>query len=141
MEPMDALLQSSLLRSLDDRQLRSLAGVARTRSFSEGEYVIREGTAGALAMFVILEGRLEVRKGERVLIELGPGETVGEVAVLGPDDQRRTADVVAAEPTTALQLTKWDIFPVLKTNPDAALAIISDLAKRLSEATEKMSAE
>lgn len=139
MEPMDALLQSSLLRSLDDRQLRSLAGVARTRSFSEGEYVIREGTAGALAMFVILEGKLEVRRGSRVLIELGPGETVGEVAVLGPDDQRRTADVVAVEPSTALQLTKWDIFPVLKTNPDAALAIISDLAKRLSEATDKMS--
>lgn len=140
MEPMEALLQSSLMRALDERQLQSLAGVARTRDFEPGDHLIRQGTSGALAMYVILEGKIEVRRNDRMLVEMGPGDSVGEVAVLGPEDQRRTADVVAVEPTKVLQLTKWDIFPVLKTNPDAALAIISDLAKRLSDATDRLTA-
>ncbi|MFO7548491.1 MAG: cyclic nucleotide-binding domain-containing protein [Acidimicrobiia bacterium] len=141
MDPIEALLQSSLMRALDDRQLNSLASVARRRRFDPGEHLIREGTAGALAMFVVLEGKVGVKKGEQLIAEFGPGAHVGEVAVLGPEDQRRTADVVAIEPTTVLQLTKWDIFPVLKTNPDAALAVISDLAKRLSDATGRMAAD
>ena len=140
MEKVDALRSSTLLGALEDDQLASLAGIAKERNLSAGDTLIRAGDTGALAMYVILEGQMEVSKGGTRLSVLGPGQHIGEMALLAPDNAPRSADVVATQPTRVLQLASWDLFPFLDTNPALARAIISELARRLIQADERLSA-
>ncbi len=136
MDRLEALRRSSLMRAFDERQLQSLASVAKDRTFEPGEYLLREGTTAGLAMYVVLEGRVEVRSGGVGLAELGPGAHVGEMAVLAGDETPRSADVVAIEPTKAMQITRWDLLPFIESNPKIALALIEELARRLQAADE-----
>ncbi len=139
MDKVEALRTSALLRTLDDAQLASLAGIAKERSLSPGDILIKEADEGALAMYVVLEGRVEVRKRGNPLTILGPGQHLGEMALLAPDTPR-SAEVVAVEPTRVLQLASWDLFPFLDTNPAMSRAIIAELARRLVKADERLAA-
>ncbi len=140
MDKVTALRQSALLSALEERQLAGLASVAKEREFAAGTKLIEAGTKGGLAMYVLMSGKVEISKGGVPITELGPGAHVGEMAVLGRDDTVRSADVVAKEPTVTLQITRWDLYPYLKANPEAALVIINELAARLSEANDKLAA-
>jgi CRP-like cAMP-binding protein len=139
MDKVEALKRSALLRALDDSELGSLANIAKERSLSPGDTLIREGDRGALAMYVILEGKVEVRKSGNPLTIMGPGQHLGEMALLAPEAPR-SADVVAVEPTRVLPLASWDLFPFLDTNPAVARAIITELARRLVAADERLAA-
>jgi CRP-like cAMP-binding protein len=50
--------------------------------------------------FVLLDGTVEVRKDDRHLTDLGPGDFFGEIALVGHD--RRTATVTATTPVRAI---------------------------------------
>jgi CRP-like cAMP-binding protein len=138
MEKVEALRGSSLMRALTDDQLQSLAGFANEREYKPGQYLIRAGDTGAIAMYVILDGRVEVSREGTALSVLGPGQHIGEMALLGPEDMPRTADVKAVEPTRVLALARWDILPFLDTNPEVAKAFITELARRLVLADERL---
>jgi CRP-like cAMP-binding protein len=130
---LSALRSASLFQALTERQQQQLAGIAKTREFAPGEYLVREGETGALAMWVIVDGEVEVRaRGVKVNL-LTAGDHVGEMAVLSPSS-RRTADLIAVTPVRAVQLTKWDLEPMVRANPDLAMTIIEVLAARLEEA-------
>lgn len=138
MDKVEALRGSSLMRALTEEQLKSLAGFANERLFQPGQYLIRAGDTGAIAMYVILEGKVEVSRDGNLLSIMGPGQHIGEMALLAPDDMARTADVKAIEPTKVLALARWDILPFLDTNPEVAKAIIAELARRLTLADERL---
>ncbi|MGQ0847632.1 MAG: Crp/Fnr family transcriptional regulator [Actinomycetota bacterium] len=138
MDKLDALRTSSLMRALSDNELQSLASIANEREFSPGQRLINAGDTGAVAMYVILEGKVEVARQGTHLSVLGPGNHIGEMALLAPDDMPRTADVTAVEPTRVLQIAKWDIFPFLDTNPEVAKALITELARRLALADDRL---
>lgn len=140
MDKITALQQSPLLAALEPRQLEALSSVANERKFDPGEKLITAGTRGGLAMFVLISGKVMIAKDGVSIAELGPGAHVGEMAVLGREDVVRSADVVAVEPTTVLQITRWDLHPFLRANPDAALVIINELAERLAAADERLAA-
>lgn len=63
-----------------------------SRTYPPGAIVIEQGDTGD-AVYFIYEGRVRVRRGERVLSQLGPGHCFGELAVL--DDVPRAATVEA----------------------------------------------
>jgi CRP-like cAMP-binding protein len=138
MDKVEALRSSSLLKALSDHELQALLGIVKERTFAPGETFIRAGDRDALAMFVILEGKVEVRRGRTQLSVLGPGQHIGEMALLGPPGTARSADVVAVEPTRALQLASWDLFTFLDGNPKVSKAIINELARRLALADERL---
>lgn len=138
MDKVEALRSSSLLKALSDKELQSLMGIVNERTFAAGETLIRAGDKGALAMFIVLDGKVEVSRGGKTLSVLGPGQHIGEMALLGPQDLARSADVVAMEPTRVLQLASWDLFTYLDSNPALAKAIITELARRLTLADERL---
>ena len=71
-----------------------------------GDVVIREGDAGD-RVYVIRRGRVAVTKAGRLVAELGPGDYVGEIALLR--DVPRTATVTAVDDTELLALER-DVF-------------------------------
>jgi CRP-like cAMP-binding protein len=100
-------------------------------SVPEGTLVIREGeTTGHL--FVLIEGRLEVVKGDTVVAVIAePGAILGEMSVLL--DQPHTATVRAASASIIYEFS--DAASFLRAQPGVALLIARLLAQRLNVAT------
>ena len=58
--------------------------------------LIEEGAVEA-HLFAVVEGRVRVHRGDQTLVELGPGTTVGELAVLVPAAARGVGDRARAD--------------------------------------------
>lgn len=103
----DLLRRIPLFDELDGRQIQQLATELRSQEVEAGFDLIRQGEEGG-AFYIIEAGRMEVSVGEpgseRVVRELGPGEYVGEVALL--HKVPRTATVRALTPGRVLVLGK-----------------------------------
>src|SRR6266487_3421520 len=101
------------------------------QSINTGAWVIREGqTTGHL--YVLIEGRLEVIKGDTVVaIITEPGAVLGEMSVLL--DQPHTATVRAASDSAVCEI--GDAASFLRDQPAVALLIARLLAQRLNVAT------
>lgn len=137
MDKVEALRSSPLLRALNDAELQSLMGIVNERNLAAGQTLITAGEKG-VAMYIILEGKVQVSRGGTSLSVLGPGQHVGEMALLAPEDIVRSADVVAIEPTKVLQIAAWDLSTFIDSNPAVAKAIIAELARRLALADERL---
>ncbi|MDB5631989.1 MAG: 3,5-cyclic-nucleotide phosphodiesterase [Tardiphaga sp.] len=100
-------------------------------SVPAGTLIIHEGqTTGHL--YVLIEGRLEVVKGDTVVASINePGAVLGEMSVLL--DQPHTATVRAASDSTIYEFS--DAASFLREQPAVALLIARLLAQRLNVAT------
>jgi CRP-like cAMP-binding protein len=98
---------------------------------SAGTLILHEGsTTGHL--FVLIEGKLEVVKGDTVVASIvEPGAVVGEISVLL--DLPHTATVRAASNSTIYEFSDAGSF--LRDQPAVALLIARLLAQRLNVAT------
>lgn len=126
-----------LFSSLSEKHREIIAKTAKEMTFPAGAPIVREGDRSKVGFFLVLDGQVEVRKGEKVLSRLGAGQFFGEMAVL--DGQPRSADVVAATPTRCLVLASWDIKALIKTHPELAQEIIAELARRLRQTSMALS--
>jgi CRP-like cAMP-binding protein len=121
----------------DDALARLAAGCVR-RTYGRGQYLWYQGDDGA-HLAVIGDGLVKVvissEHGDEVVLRtLGPGATLGELALL--DGSPRSAAVVAVEPTTALLLTRATVLELLGRHPsvlDALLRSLDGLVRGLTE--------
>lgn len=130
-------------RDYPNAELKLLASVAPAREYAEGAVLCREGSP-ARSCFLLATGAVEIRKhadeGERVLAVLRAGSIVGQMALV--DRSPRSATVVAAEPTVALELTR-DVFEdLLRASSDLALRFQEHIAvagiRQLRMATQRL---
>jgi CRP-like cAMP-binding protein len=101
------------------------------RTVRAGALVLQEGSKTG-HLFVLLEGRLEVVKGDSVVAVLSePGAMLGEMSVLL--DQPHSATVRAAADSVVYEFD--DAAAFLRDQPAVALLIARLLAQRLNVAT------
>ncbi len=129
----EVLRSTTLFAGFSQEQLEEVPKVARPRTFEPGEVIVAEGELGAGSLWLIVEGEVEIRVGGKLLRTEGPGAHIGELALL--TDAPRSADVVAAKQTTALQLTRDHLRGLIHANPDVAMSIMAELAQRLRNLT------
>ena len=122
------LEQVPLFSSLNDKSLASICNAASKRSFDIDQKIVSEGE-NATAFYLVLEGKVEVRRGKKVISKMGKGQFFGEMALF--DKQPRSADVVAVEKTTCLLLTSWALEGVLSKNWNVTRNVLKELATRL----------
>lgn len=105
------------------------------REYQPGDELFHEGEPGEV-MFVIQSGAVRISKevdGEqKVLAVLGPGEFVGEMAILNAKPRAATATVV--EPTRCLVIEARTLESMISKNSEIAVRLIKKLAKRLDSA-------
>jgi cAMP-dependent protein kinase regulator len=105
----DLLFKMPLFAELDAQQVQLIAAEMKEMAYEAGQVVIRQGEIGE-TFYVIQSGRVQVtveQDGEpKVVAERGPGEYVGEIALLL--EVPRTATVTALTPVQALTLHKRD---------------------------------
>ncbi|HEV2449212.1 MAG TPA: cyclic nucleotide-binding domain-containing protein [Thermoplasmata archaeon] len=117
-----------IFASLGEKVLRQLAAGAKDRRFGAGEKILTQGEKG-IGLFLILEGKVEVRSKEKLLASLGPSQYFGEMALL--DEEPRTADVVAIAPTRCLVISRWEFWGFLSDKPDAIRILLQETVRRL----------
>ncbi|MDC0742193.1 Crp/Fnr family transcriptional regulator [Polyangium mundeleinium] len=105
------------------------------REFSAGDILCREGDPGDV-MYVIQSGSVRITKmiagEERVIAMLGPGEFLGELAILNGKPRSATATVV--ETTRCLLVEARTLEKMVAVNAEIAMRLIKKLAKRLDSA-------
>src|SRR5437899_7802073 len=100
------------------------------RNVTAGTEVLHEGGRTG-HLYVLIEGRLEVLKGDNVVAVIAePGAVLGEMSVLL--DQPQTATVRAAADSTIYEFS--DAASCLREQPELALLIARLLAQRLNVA-------
>ncbi len=115
-----ALRADRILRRLPITALERVASDASAVAFEPGEALMREGEPGDRYL-VITSGRVEVTERGVVRRQCGPGEGVGEIALLRSTP--RTATVVALERTQALAVTSLSFLAAMTGHePSGAIA-------------------
>ena len=107
---LDLLRGVSLLALLPEATLERLARALVRVEAAPGEVFIREGDPGEL-FYVIESGTVEVTKDGRLVAALGPGDFVGEIALLR--DVPRTATVTATSATVLQALDRQHFIPAV----------------------------
>lgn len=130
--------ESPFLGALPKDEARRLASIASISTFSAGDPIVREGSTEAMTMWIVLDGEVEVRKGERAVTTMGRGAHIGEMALLADSGSPRTAGVYAKNETRAFRVAKWDLLPFVERNPQVAMAVIRELARRLERTTAQL---
>lgn len=106
------------------------------KEFNLGDVLFREGETGDV-MYIIQSGvvRISKRVGaeEKTLASLGPGEFVGEMAILNAKPRTATATVTEA-PMRCLQIGAQTLETMVTKNAEIALRLIKKLARRLDSA-------
>ncbi len=119
-----------LFANLEKKHVEAISDAGKRLSYDPGRKIVKKGEKG-IGFYLILEGQVEVRSGEKVLAKLGKGNFFGEMALL--DNQPRSADVVAVAPTTCFGLTGWSFEGILKKEPEMVFGIMKELTRRLRE--------
>ncbi len=124
----DLLRAGTLFAQFRDKDLDLVLETADQRTFAPGQAIVHERDVGR-EVFLILAGRVEVRKGLKCLAELGAGQFFGEMAFL--NQSKRSADVVALGPTRCLVLNNGVLHDLLLAHPRLGLKMMRELARRL----------
>jgi len=101
----EKLARTDLFGGCSKRSLREVASLADELEVPEGTQLTVQGEQGR-EVFVLVDGAAEVRQDGEFLREVGPGEVLGERAVL--EDRPRSATVTTTERSRVLVLTGRD---------------------------------
>jgi CRP-like cAMP-binding protein len=111
------------------KELRELAARTDEIDLRDGYVLMREGRPGR-EFVVLVEGTARVtRDGEKVA-DLGPGDWVGEIALL--TNVPRTATVTATSPIRVLVVTDRAFKRLVETMPSIALKVLASVGDRLA---------
>jgi CRP-like cAMP-binding protein len=122
------LRQVDIFAGTPDFVLAAVAQIAEEISLDDGETFIEEGAVED-TMYVIVEGEVRVHAGDQTLITLGPGDSVGELAVLDPEP--RAASASAAGEALLFRLGKAAFDDVMVDRPEIAQGVIHALVRRV----------
>ncbi len=137
-----ALADLPLFRDLPPEALARLAGAWRPSRVPTGATLMTAEAPGELA-YLILTGTAKVfveeaSGSEVILAVLGPGDLVGELAVI--DREARSASVVTLEPAELLWIARADLAEALRTMPQLSLNLLRLFARRLRLANAQVRA-
>lgn len=125
-------------RFIEKHGLNTFAHNFHAAFFEPGEYLMRMGEEGDAA-YVLLEGEVDVIVGEDtenevVIDRVGPGEIIGEVALLSKG--RRTASIRATCDTHCVVLDRQRFQKDLANNPHQALKLLEIVGERLGQSLD-----
>ncbi len=130
-----ALGELALFHNLSDKELIELAHHVDEVSVAEGTALTTQGESGD-AFYYLVEGEAEVSRDGTVIADLGPGDVVGEMALL--DGEPRSATVAMTTDGTVLTMPRREFLGVLDEIPSIAHKLLATLSMRLREANRRL---
>ncbi len=125
---LDHLASVPLFSACTKRELSKIAKAGDELTVEAGHVLTTQGDAGREA-YVVVDGTATVKRGGRKISTVGPGDAVGELALL--DHGPRTATVVADGPMTLFVLGSRQFAGVIEDVPSLARKVMAELAARV----------
>ena len=126
-----------LFSDLSAKELMSLSRLMDEIDLKPGTVIIREGNTGG-EFFIVLEGTIEVKRKGRRLARLGPGDYLGEIALI--DHGPRTATAMVETEARLLVLASREFHSMLASDPRIENKILRTLAARVRDMSPRSAA-
>ena len=129
-----------LFGELDERELQSIAAVAKTRRYAKDDVIFHADESGDV-FCLIREGQVKVTmispEGKEIILSmLGPGDFFGEMSLLESLPREATAQAVGE--TRLLVLSRGGLLFRLRRDPTFALEMLNHLSSRLRAAQARL---
>jgi CRP-like cAMP-binding protein len=134
-EKVIALEGVELLRGLSPEQLARIGTIAREEKFPPGKVVL-DPSKPADALYVIVEGAVELSRNGQVLTVAGQNEVLGAWALFDESDPMPVS-AKTTEDTRLLRIGRDDFYDLLSDNSEITSAIFSTLVKRFRKLVEQ----
>ena len=123
-ERAELLSRAEMFCELSTEDLAGLATLMEEAEYAAGEEIFAEGDGGGV-LYLVAEGRIEARKGDRVLFDADRGKSVGSLSLVDGLPTDYTA--VAVEDTRALTLERAEFTRMLEERPPVARSVMTYL--------------
>jgi CRP-like cAMP-binding protein len=134
----DTLAHMPLFSRLTERELLRVMQLVEVREYKDADLVIREGDRGD-ELFIVLEGKVRVSRGDQTLLDLGPGEHVGEMALIR--SVPRSASVHAIGPAQLIAMRRADFFEILRKEHEVAVKMLWQFLGVFADRLDQTSSE
>ena len=124
----EKLARLNRLEALDDRDLETVVRAGRHVHLPANWALIWEKTPADKA-YLIVDGQVSVRKDGQEVARLGPGDVIGEMAIV--NHKLRSASVVSLTPLEVIHYTSEALEQLLEEVPAFGDAIRGTTADRL----------
>lgn len=143
MTALEALQRSPLFAQVGESSLKVLAEIAHLKEIPAGSPIFAENMVGD-SMFVVCQGQVAITQkttqGDKELARLGPGEHLGELALLARGV--RFVSAVAATACEVVEITRREYIEKAKEKPFAclkvALAVAGSVAAKAGESRDAL---
>ena len=134
----EVLAKMPIFSSLTERELLRVMQAVEVRAYPDKGIVIREGDKGD-ELFIVLTGNVRVSRGEQALTLLGPGEHVGEMALIR--SVPRSATVSAEGEAELIAIRRTDFFDILRKEHELAVKMLWQFLGVLADRLDQTSSE
>lgn len=128
------LRDTGLFRSFSDAEIELVARLAEEVRLADDTFLFHEGDPGD-SLYLVMEGRLIIRRRDGVVVHLQEGQVVGELAVFAT--QPRVADAIARGEIRLLKLLREDLMALLERRPSLAEGFLRLLSERLRQSQSR----
>lgn len=126
----ELLKRVPLFSACSKRELGEIAMLADELDLPKARNLTKEGTAG-WEFIVLIEGEADVVRKGRVVNELGPGDFIGEIALVS--GKPRTATVRTRGPSRILVVTASGFRALMRDVPSIQDKVLAALAARIAD--------
>lgn len=135
MTPLEALKSCALFKGFTDTGLQILSGISTPRAFPKGVPLFVESMIGD-SMFVLADGRVRLTSkspgGEEVALhEVGPGDALGELALIAQSQRLCTATAISG--VTAFEIRSADFQKLLVQKPQACIKLLMSICSQFAQ--------
>jgi CRP/FNR family transcriptional regulator, cyclic AMP receptor protein len=126
----ELLKRVPLFYACSKRELGEIASVADELHLPKARNLTKEGTAG-WEFIILLEGEADVVRNGKAVNELGPGDFIGEIALVS--GKPRTATVRTRGPARILVVTASGFRLLMRDVPSIQDKVLAALAARIPD--------
>lgn len=135
-----ALKRADLFAKVDPATIAALAAFAVRRAWDAGTVLFQRGDSGDY-LLALISGRVRLSVStpggkELVLRHMGPGDVIGEFALI--DGQPRSADATVVEPSSGVVLRRDRFLQVAHAQPRLGMALAEHLCQQLRSTNYQM---
>jgi len=137
---LELLKKVDFFRPLPDSTLKLIAKQSRNIFLEKDQFLIKEGEhEDNIKFFIILSGVIQIFKGlkiKKLVALLGPGECVGEMAMI--DNEPRSASALALKDTVAMEIDEKIFQEHMADNPRVLREMLRMFSHRMRNSLKMM---
>ena len=121
-----------------DETLVEITAILEEVDVPAGQTIFQQGDLGS-SMYIIVEGRVAVEVGGRVVNSMAKGEFFGEMTALDPEP--RSASIIAIEDTQLFRIDQRPLYDLMTGRTEVLRGVVHVLCQRLRARTRDLADE